>query len=253
MSILGHVKKLFQENDRSQSTPDDWTQKRGFTHPQRYTLNYAKYAALGGQVKPEEDAERFARGLDSHNGDMGRFYAFCLIFDMIQKHGVPGDFAELGVWQGNTAELLAAFARRQGRTLYLLDTFEGLPEADLGRDEKHLSGIFKDTSVEAVRARVGDDRAVFIQGYFPGTASQLPADGQYAIVHIDCDLYAPMLAALDYFYPRMAPGGFILMHDYASLAWDGAEKAVDEFFATRPEGIMPIPDLAGTVVVRKNK
>ncbi|KWD81811.1 hypothetical protein WL71_15725 [Burkholderia ubonensis] len=184
---------------------------------------------------------------------MARFYSFCLISDLIEKDRVPGDFAELGVWQGNTAELLAAIARRQARKLYLLDTFEGLPDADLGRDEKHLAGAFMDTSVEAVRARVGEDGTVFVKGYFPETAAQLPADAQFSIVHIDCDLYAPMLAALDYFYPRMSPGGFILMHDYGSLYWDGAEKAVDEFFADKPEGVMPLPDLASTVVMRKNK
>ncbi|MEK6290717.1 MAG: TylF/MycF/NovP-related O-methyltransferase, partial [Paraburkholderia tropica] len=139
------------------------------------------------------------------------------------------------------------------RTLYLLDTFEGFPDADLDLNEKHLSGIFKDTSLEAVKNRVGEEGTVFIKGYFPETAAQLPDDGQYAIVHIDCDLYVPMIAALEYFYPRMAPGGFILMHDYGSLCWDGAEKAVDEFFADKPEGVMPLPDLCSTVVMRKNK
>lgn len=253
MSFLGIFRRLRKEDGSIHKSPIDWTQLRQFSHPERYTKNFAKYAAQGGHVRPEEDAERFARGLQSHNNDMGRFYSFCLISDLIGKDRVPGDFVELGVWQGNTAELLAAFAQRHDRTLYLLDTFEGLPEADLGRDEKHLVGAFTDTSVEAVKARVGEDHAVFVKGYFPETATQLPKDGRYALVHIDCDLYAPMLASLNYFYPRMSPGGFILMHDYGSLCWDGAEQAVDEFFADKPEGVMPLPDLCSTVVMRKNK
>ncbi|MDE1141890.1 MAG: macrocin O-methyltransferase [Paraburkholderia tropica] len=253
MSLLNIARKLLKDNAPVTDSTPDWKAERKFSHPERYTKNYAKYVATGGLVEPEGDAARFANGLDSHNGDMARFYSLCLVSDLVAKQKVPGDFAELGVWQGNTAEVLAAFARRQQRTLYLLDTFEGFPDADLDSNEKHLSGIFKDTSLEAVKNRVGEEGTVFIKGYFPETAAQLPDDGQYAIVHIDCDLYVPMIAALEYFYPRMAPGGFILMHDYGSLAWDGAEKAVDEFFADKPEGVMPLPDLCSTVVMRKNK
>jgi hypothetical protein len=70
-------------------------------------------------------------------------------------------------------------------------------------------------------------------------------------VHIDCDLYAPIYSALEYFYPRVVPGGYIVVHDYGSLCWDGAEKAVDVFFAAKPEGVVPMPDSAGSIVVRK--
>lgn len=214
MSIAETMKRLLHREPEQSEKTLTWRELRGFSHPERYSKNYSKYQMLGGAVSPEEDAEKFSRGLVSHSNDMARFYSFCLIADQISKDKVAGDFAELGVWQGNTAELLASFARRFDRTLYLLDTFEGLPEVDLGRDEKHLAGAFTDTSVEAVRARVGDDRVEFIKGYFPETASQLPGDARFAVVHIDCDLYAPMLSSLEYFYPRMSPGGFILMHDY---------------------------------------
>ncbi len=43
------------------------------------------------------------------------------------------------------------------------------------------------------------------------------------------------------------------MHDYTSLYWEGVEKAVDEFFANKDELVIPIPDMSGTVVVRKMK
>jgi O-methyltransferase len=222
-----------------------------FSHPERYARNFNKYSALLGAGAA--DAKYFARGLESQGNDMARFYVFCLISDLVAKERISGDVAELGVWQGNTAELLAMFARRQNRTLYLLDTFEGLPAADLNADDKHLVGTFQDTDIETVRKRVGSEGTVLIKGYFPETASQLPLDAKFSIVHIDCDLYAPMIAALQYFYPRMTPGGFIIVHDYLSLFWDGVERAVDEFLVDKPESIFPVPDLAGTVVIRKNK
>ncbi len=49
----------------------------------------------------------------------------------------------------------------------------------------------------------------------------------------------------------MVPGGFIIVHDYSSLHWNGAEAAVDQFFAGRPEAVVPLPDNAGSVVIRK--
>jgi len=143
--------------------------------------------------------------------------------------------------------------RRLERTLYLLDTFEGFPNADLEVGESGLSGVFSDTSLEAVRALVGEERTVFIKGYFPETAAHIPEDAVFSLVHIDCDLEAPMRSALEFFYPRMSPGGFVLMHDYSSLHWDGAERAIDGFFKDKPESVVPLPDLGGSAMVRKDK
>ena len=47
-----------------------------------------------------------------------------------------------------------------------------------------------------------------------------------------------------YFYPRIAPGGYLTVHDYSS-------KAVDEYFAGKPEPLIPLPDGAGSMVIRK--
>jgi O-methyltransferase len=116
-----------------------------------------------------------------------------------------------------------------------------------------LKGAFSDTSLDAVRAKVGVEKTVFIKGRFPATAAAIPDDARFALVHIDCDLGEPMMAGLQYFYPRMQPGGFILMHDYGSLYWDGAEKAVDDFFVGKAEGVIPLPDRCGSAVMRKNK
>jgi hypothetical protein len=91
------------------------------------------------------------------------------------------------------------------------------------------------------------------KGYFPESTAQIDSDLKYCFVHIDCDLYAPALSALEYFYPRMTPGGFIVIHDYGCMGWDGAERAVDEFFADKPESIVQMPDSAGSAVVRKNR
>ena len=235
------------KSDRASRTrPAAWPYRAD--PPQRYWGNYGRYIERGGLIDLEEDIPGFVA--DGNVGDISRFYFFCLSFDQIMKDGLQGDFAELGVYRGQTASLIAKMARRFGRTAFLLDTFEGFEPSDLRGIDAGQKMQFADTSLEAVRARVGEQAVRFVKGHFPGTASELP-DTFYCLVHIDCDLYAPILSALEYFYPRLVPGGFLIIHDYSSLAWDGAERAIDQFFADKPEAIIPLTDGAGSVVVRK--
>ncbi len=218
--------------------------------PGRYWGNYELYQRRGGQIRLEEDIQGLL-GDNPAYGDISRFYFFCLAFDQMTKEGVRGDIAELGAYKGETATVLARMARRMDTTAWILDTFEGFNPADLqGVDAMHTME-FADTSLEAVRALVGDRNVRYVKGYFPESASQMPEDLSFCLVHIDCDLYAPISQALRYFYPRLVPGGYLIVHDYACLAWDGAEQAVDEFFADKPEPLIPLTDGCGSVVIRK--
>jgi Macrocin-O-methyltransferase (TylF) len=219
--------------------------------PQRYWANRLRYAERGGLVHLLADADKFVAAQPGNAGDMARFFFFCMVLDQLAKEELPGDIVEIGVYRGATASILANIARRLNRTAYLLDTFEGFADSDLVGIDDDKPSVFDDTSLEQVRAFVGDENVQYIKGHFPATASELPPDGSYCLVHIDCDLYAPTRSALEYFYPRMVPGGFIIVHDYSSLHWDGAETAVDQFFAGRSEAVVPLPDGAGSVVIRK--
>jgi hypothetical protein len=224
----------------------------GAAVPQRYSVNAERYAARGGLLRLADDVRGFASA-ETNRTDMARFYFFCLTFDQIVKEGIRGDFAELGVYRGHTASLLAIMARRLGSKAYLLDTFEGFDKSDLKGIDANITMGFADTSIEAVRTLVGERNVQFIPGHFPASASQLPPDASFCLVHLDCDLYAPMAAALEYFYPRLLPGGFLIVHDYSSLHWDGAERAVHEFFTNKPESVVPLPDSAGSAVIRKTR
>lgn len=220
--------------------------------PDRYSDKYDIYLKrVGRDIVPGIKKFFFDNKL-RNSGDLTRYYFLNLVIDQILKENVKGDLAELGVFKGNTAFLLAETAARIGTTAYLFDTFQGFAEDDLkGVDEGKVDYSFKNNSLAAVRSLVGDQNVKYVQGYFPDTTAQIPDNLSFCLVHIDCDLYAPFCAALRYFYDRLAPGGFLIMHDYSSLHWDGAEKAVDEFFAGKPEKVVPIPDKSGTAVIRK--
>jgi tetratricopeptide (TPR) repeat protein len=186
-------------------------------------------------------------------GDLSRLYLLMLNVKQVLDAQVPGQFAELGVYRGNSAAILAHYARRFGRQLYLFDTFQGFDARDLKGIDADKAAIFADTSLELVRSVVGEDGVTFVRGYFPESIPPGFADEAFAVVHLDCDLYEPFQAALAFFYPRLSPGGMLILHDYSSGYFAGARQAVDEFAATVPEQVVLMPDKSGTAILRKNR
>lgn len=187
--------------------------------------------------------------------DKVRLYNFWLQIERINKDKVSGDFAELGVYKGESARLLYLMA--PDRTLHLFDTFEGFTGTDLqpetGEAATYSTNNFADTSLNKVLKKIGGDQGKLKihAGYFPQSAAELE-ETAFALVNLDADLYNPTKAGLEYFYPRLSPGGVILIHDY-NHKWEGLVKAVDEFAATIPEQLILLPDLDSTVMILKNK
>jgi hypothetical protein len=194
---------------------------------------------------------RWVRGNHANNaGDLPRLYSFILNLKQLLAEGVPGDFAELGVWRGNSAAVLAHFARTNGRRLLLFDTFAGFDGRDLHTDEPGRLGWFGDTSLEFVKGTVGGG-AEYIAGFFPQSVNDACRHTRYAFVSLDCDLREPTRAGLEFFYPRMPRGGTFFLHDYSSRQWPGVADAVDEFCRRSDERVILLPDKAGTAVIRK--
>lgn len=138
----------------------------------------------------------------------------------------PGVFVEVGVYQGGTAQHLLKVANEQGRTLYLYDTFTGIPFKD--EIDSHVVGDFRDVDLEKIRRVLGE--AVIVQGIFPGSA--VPME-KIAFAHLDCDQYRSVKEASLYLAPLMVEGGIMWFDDYPCLA--GAKAAVDEVFGDRVE------------------
>jgi hypothetical protein len=184
--------------------------------------------------------------------DLPRFYALILNIKQILGDGIEGEMAELGVYKGNSAAVLAHYARLHERTLYLFDTFEGFDSHDfVGIDQSRVVE-FADTSLSYVRDFVGEKNIRFVSGRFPYSLSPDIHKARFCIAHIDCDLYEPAKAALEFFYPHLSPGGLIILHDYANPYWDGIKRAVDEYCLEIPEKPVVFGDKAGTVMIRKS-
>ncbi len=161
--------------------------------------------------------------------------------------------AELGVYQGEFAEELNRMFPK--KTLYLFDTFTGFDQRDIGSADgkRAKAGDFSDTSAEAVLSRMPYPAQIRMKkGYFPESLSQMNEEEQrerYALVSLDTDLYQPTLAGLEYFYPRMVPGGYIILDDYNSPQFPGVAKAVQELCDREGVSVVPLCDLHGTAIL----
>jgi hypothetical protein len=188
----------------------------------------------------------------NNNGDTARFLTLLLNARKIVADGVPGDFAELGVWRGNSAAVLASAVKDTDRSLYLFDTFSGFDDRDLvGIDVSH-GHEFENTSVEFAKRTIQDlNNVKFCVGFFPDSVTAEVEQCRFAFVHVDCDLYEPMKAALEFFYPRISSGGMMFLHDYSSGQWQGATAAIDEFCKTLSIRPVLVGDKSGTAVLQK--
>ena len=204
-------------------------------------------AVKKGEISPKlKKIERFYR-------DKARLYAIWFQLRRLKRDNISGAFAEVGVYQGETARMIHEMDPE--RSFHLFDTFEGFAKEDLKLEHAsnpNLTTDFSNTTVEQVKKFVdGNANVLFHPGYFPSTAEKLK-DERYAFVHLDADLYQPTLTGLQYFYPRLTPGGLILVHDY-NHTWSGVTKAVDEFIKTIPEGPVELMDWQGSLLIIKNK
>lgn len=168
---------------------------------------------------------------------------------ILLERGVEGAVAECGVYRGHFAGYInECFPKK---TLYLFDTFEGFDKRDLKLElnSKSLewyedeSNFWKRcSSAEAALLRCPyREKVVIKKGYVPETFSGLEEE-RFVFVNLDMDLYAPMLAALRFFAPRLELGGVILLHDYYYPSLPGVKQAVDEFAQEWEFTIMPIGD-----------
>lgn len=221
-------------------------------HPKSRWYNGDFVAKTGGFFLRGDSTPRTIMNLQPW--DCARRDMIVLLLRSLVARRVEGQMAELGVYQGRTARLMHHYMPE--RELHLFDTFAGFDRRDVEKD-KALDGSnasvddFVDTDIEKVLSHIGaaNENVHVHAGYFPASIPPRLHSVKFAFVHLDADLYEPTLEGLRFFFERVVPGGYILIHDYN--AWIGARKAVDEFFADKVEVPVPMPDKSGSALVAK--
>lgn len=181
-----------------------------------------------------------------------RAFALWTAVNTVIDNDIPGAFVECGVWKGGSSMIIALtlLQRRAGqREIFLFDTFSGMTEpgpADLDLNEQAagdlMAGSLGSEIAELVRAEAsleGVRAAMESTGYdmrlvrfTPGDVRETLAKTQtlrIALLRLDTDFYDSTMAELVHLYPRLAAGGILIIDDYGH--WQGARKAVEEYFA----------------------
>ena len=71
-----------------------------------------------------------------------------------------------------------------------------------------------------------DDRVRFLEGWFADTLSTAPIS-RLALIRLDGDLYQSTWEALDALYPKLSPGGILIVDDYG--AFEPCRRAVHAY------------------------
>jgi O-methyltransferase len=162
--------------------------------------------------------------------------AACL--ESIRVRGVPGDLIECGVWRGGATVFMRGFLKAfaiAGRTVWVADSFAGLPPPSLPQDAGNDLSAAKCPqlaislgAVQDVFARYGllDSQVRFLPGWFRDTLPCAPIE-RLALLRIDADLYESTWDALSALYPRLSGGGFVIVDDYHCIP--ACRQAVDEY------------------------
>lgn len=180
-----------------------------------------------------------------------RILALCNAVEYVVRSGIEGSFVECGVWRGGS---MAAAARTLTqhrdveRELWLYDTFEGMSEptsqdvdcwgGDAAKllteqdraDAKSVWCVSGLQEVKNVMAETGysRERIHYIEGKVEDTLPERKPE-KIALLRLDTDWYESTRCELEHLFPRLQPGGVLIIDDYGH--WQGCRKAVDEYIA----------------------
>jgi hypothetical protein len=172
----------------------------------------------------------------------GKLLAHYELFKLIVD--LPGALIECGVFKGASFTRFAAFRQLlmspHSKKLIGFDVFGNFPETDfladvklrddfvsaagtegISVDQLHavLQQLDVDTNVELVAGDITETVPTYVQAN---------PELKISLLNLDTDIYEPAVVILKELYPRLVPGGVLLLDDYG--VFPGETAAVDEYF-----------------------
>ena len=143
------------------------------------------------------------------------------------------------MWRGGSTIFMRAVLKAHGvsdRVVWVADSFEGLPrpnEAQYPQDTGDVLYSHKElaVSLEQVKANFRrydllDEQVRFLKGWFRDTLPDAPIK-ELAVLRLDGDMYESTMDALRSLYPKLAPGGYLIVDDYGAIP--ACRRAVTDF------------------------
>lgn len=186
-----------------------------------------------------------------------RFYN--LIHSLKLVNDIEGDLVECGCWKGLSSFLVCNYLKQtepsfSGESYHIFDSFEGLSTPGredviegslIDRKGERKGKAFKkkgayNAQMEDVQVALSEfPKIKYYKGWIPESLASYQGS-KVKFLHIDVDLYEPILGAMKFFEDKMVSGGIIICDDYGSLYWPGARKAVEEFSQNEKFKFLPL-------------
>jgi hypothetical protein len=199
-----------------------------------------------------------------------RMYSLYQSIHYVIDQQLPGDFVECGVWKGGSSMIIALTLKKlgvQNRVIYMYDTFEGMSaptekDKDIyggaaqtlldSHSREKDEGVWCYSTLDEVKTNMQStgypmDKIIFTKGKVEDTIPHtIPA--QIALLRLDTDWYESTLHELTHLYPLLSKQGVLILDDYGH--WQGARKAVDEYFAAGNRLLLNRIDYTGRIAVK---
>jgi len=249
-----------------------WGPRQGVQHGQdvfdyqdyvwirRQALQYSEDNLFTLNAAPFLNEENFLRAYNfgaqtnSWHGLSIRWRAYIACWAAAYASKLDGDFVECGVNRGGLARAIIDYTgfERLNKRFYLIDTFSGLVPTYLSEEEKKKGilsaySYYNDNSAKIVEKTFARFKNVkIVQGSVPDVLSSLQIN-RVAFLSLDMNCTIPEIRAAEYFWPRMCPGGVMILDDYGSLLHCEQQKAFDDFARDRSVQVLVLPTGQGLI------
>jgi len=173
------------------------------------------------------------------------------------QHAVKleGDFVECGVNTGIFSLAICDYLdfARLPKRFWLFDTYAGLPEDQVSPEEEVLGIVeyhapsFSECYELARRNFSPYPNAVLVRGKVPDTLAGAGI-GKVCYLSIDMNLVAPEIAAIEFFWDKLAPGAPVVLDDYGWTPHRLQKDAMDEFARRKNVPILMLPTGQGLII-----
>lgn len=154
---------------------------------------------------------------------------------------ISGAVVECGTWKGGMIAGIASILG-SGRSYYLFDSFQGLPQAKeidgesalRWQADKTSPHYFDNCTASEQTARsamelAGIPNSRIKKGWFRDTLPVAEFPEGIAILRMDADWYDSTMEIFNHLFKFVNKGGIIIIDDYNF--WDGCSKAVHDFLS----------------------
>ncbi len=161
------------------------------------------------------------------------------LIESVLADNIPGDFIETGVWRGGACIMMRALLKAHNitdRCVWVADSFAGLPPAneelypaDVGSDfhkNDELAVSLEEVQNNFRTYDLLDDQVKFLKGWFKDTLPSAEID-QLSLLRLDGDMYESTMDVLTALYPKLSPGGYVIIDDYHIVP--ACKKAVEDY------------------------